>query len=153
MASGWTARGYYLMLRGYLANQSVPTNFYVALCTDADTPDASTATLADLTEIAAGNGYTSGGYSLSRNTTDFPVAAQDGTAGQASIATKAISWTASGGDIPASGGDARWAVLTTDEGTIANRQVIAWFDLADYMGAASGITLALPGVSVSLGTP
>jgi hypothetical protein len=58
---------------------ALPTTFYAALVTSAGAPTADTNTLGELTEIAAGNGYTAGGISLSKNTTDFPSLTEDET--------------------------------------------------------------------------
>jgi hypothetical protein len=62
-------------------------------------PGPDTNTVSDLTEIAAGNGYTSGGYQLSPGATE------------------------------ASGAGARYAVLIDDNVVVADRQVLAFFYL------------------------
>lgn len=59
--------------------ENIPTNLYVALVTSANVPDADTNILSDLTEITAGNGYTSGGFQLDMNSTDFDVITEDDT--------------------------------------------------------------------------
>ena len=68
---GWTNKGFYSVFDVWFRGATAPTNLFVALCTSATAPTADTNTLSDLTQIAAGNGYTTGGFSLDRNTTDF----------------------------------------------------------------------------------
>jgi hypothetical protein len=145
--AGVTNRGKYLIHRVFFQNQNVPTNLYMALCTSATTPTADTNTLSELTEIAAGNGYTAGGYQLSRNTTDFDVIAEQDSLDRAYIQIKDIVWTASGGPIPASGGGARWAVLTDDS---SDPQVIAYFDLGSDRTVSDGQTLTLQNCEIRL---
>ena len=65
--AGWTNKGKMSILEAYFRNAGAPTNFYIILFTDASAPDADTDQESDLTEIAAGNGYTTGGYSLDKN--------------------------------------------------------------------------------------
>lgn len=132
-----------MALQGVFRNTGLPTNFYVALCTSAVTPTADTNTLSELTEIAAGNGYTSGGISLARNATDFDVLTEDDANDRALTQIKDLIWTAAGGPIPASGGGARWAVITDDNATVGSRQVFAYWDLASDRSVASGQTLTL----------
>jgi len=142
MASGVTNRGRYLALRGYFAGQ-VPANFFLAFVTGATAPNADTNVFSELTEIAAGNGYTSGGLSVARNLTDWDTSVEDDTNDYAKILLKDESWTASGGSIPGSGSGARYAVLLTDEATVANRQVVAWWDLGTDRTASSGQTIGI----------
>jgi len=140
----WTNRGKYLMFGYVFRGVTLPTNFYVALVTDAVTPDEDTNVLGDLTEIADGNGYTEGGYELDPGETDFDVLTEDDSDNKAIMQIKNVVWTASGGSIPDSGDGARYAVLTDDNGTVANRQIIAVWDLGSDRSATVGqaITLA-----------
>jgi hypothetical protein len=141
--AGITNRGKFRSLEGRYRNASVPTVFYIALVTSATAPTADTNTFADLTEVAAGNGYTAGGISLSRNATDFDVLTEDDVNDRALVQLKDIVWTASGGTLPASGGGARYAILTTDEGTQSTRAIEAYFDLTSDRSVSSGQTLTL----------
>ena len=127
--AGFTNKGKYLMLRHMFNGLALPTNFYVALCTSAVTPTADTNTFSDLTEIAAGNGYTAGGISLTKNTTDFPTVTEDDANDRGSILIKNLTWTASVGNLPASGNGARWMILTDDNATQGSRFVYAYVDL------------------------
>jgi len=125
----WTNRGKFLLLAWAFPRVAMPTNLYVALVTAAVAPTVKTNTLGELTEIAVGNGYTTGGYQLTPNDTDFDTMTEDDTGDKALCQLKDLAWTASGGPIPDSGDGARYAILTDDNGTIANRQVIAVWDL------------------------
>lgn len=148
--AGWTNRGKYLILDDYFRNATEPTNFYVALVTSATTPLVTHNTLSQLTEIAAGNNYSSGGFQLARNTTDFDVLTEDDTNNRGDLQIKDVSWTASGGPIPSSGNGARYAVLTTDEVTVGTRQLIAWWDLTSDRTVSDGQTLTLQNLELRL---
>lgn len=144
----WTNRGAFLAFDSYFRATGTPTNFFVALCTSAIAPTVDTNTLGGLTEIAAGNGYTAGGFSLNRNSTDFDSHVEDDSTDLDQIQVKDVTWTASGGPIPASGSGARWAVLLTDEATVGNRQVIAFFDLVSDRTVSSGQPLTLQNIEL-----
>lgn len=148
--AGWTNRGKQAILDAYFRATGTPTNFYVALVTSASTPDADTNTLSDLTEIAAGNGYTTGGYQLSRNSTDFDTLTEDDSGDKALIQIKDVVWTASGGSIPDSGDGARYAVLTDDNGTIADREVLAYWDLSSDRSVSDGHDMTLEDLELQL---
>lgn len=141
--AGWTNRGKYLTLGWIWRAQAEPTNFYMALLTSATAPTADTNTMSDHTQIATGNGYTDGGYQLTPGGTDYDVWTEDDTNDRALIQCKDIVWTASGGPIPSSGNGARYAVHTDDNATVANRQIVHYFDLASDRSVSSGQTLTL----------
>jgi hypothetical protein len=140
---GWTNKGKMRALEAYLRGGTIPTNFFIALVTSAVAPGADINTLGQLTEIAAGNGYTSGGYQLTPNATDFDVLTEDDTNDRGLIQVKDVVWTASGGPIPASGSGARYAVLTDDNGTVASREVLAYWDLSSDRQVSDGQPLTL----------
>ena len=96
-----------------------------------------------MTEIAAGNGYTTGGISLNRDATDFDVLTEDDSGDRGFIQVKNVVWTASGGNLPASGNGARWAVLLDDNGTVGSREVYAYWDLSSDRTVSVGQTLTL----------
>jgi hypothetical protein len=110
-----TNRGKFLLLNSFFRATGTPTNIFAALITDAVVPTVDINTLSELTEIAAGNGYTSGGIELDRNATDFDVLTEDDTGDDAIIQVLDLVWTASTGPLPASGDGASYLVLTTDE--------------------------------------
>jgi hypothetical protein len=143
MASGFTNRGKFKLLDWVFRGTALPTNFYVALCTSAATPTADTNTFSELTEIAAGNGYTAGGISLTKNSTDFDTLTEDDSGDLGKVLIKDLAWTASGGTLPASGNGARWAILTDDNPTQGSRLVLAWWDLTSDRSVSSGQPLTL----------
>jgi len=143
MASLWTNKGKYKILGWSFRGETIPTNFYIALITSASAPTADTNTFADVTEIAAGNGYTAGGTSLAKNSTDWDVWTEDDTADDAYIQLKDIVWTASGGPIPASGNGARYAILTDDNGTQSAREIYTSWDLSSDRSVSDGQSLTL----------
>ncbi len=150
MANGWTNKGKAHVLGVTFRNATEPTNYYIALVTSATAPTADTNTLSELTEIAAGNGYTTGGYQLARNSTDFDVLTEDDTNDKGLIQVKDISWSASGGAIPSSGGGARYAVITDDNGTVGSREVYGWWDLSSDRSVADGQTMSLQDCELSI---
>jgi hypothetical protein len=128
---------------------ALPTNYYVALLTSATAPNADTNTKADVTEMASGNGYTTGGISLTKNSTDFDVLTEDDTNDRALIQIRDLVWTASGGSMPASGG-ARYAVLTDDNATQTSREVYHFWDLVSDRQVSVGQTLTLQDCEIRL---
>lgn len=150
MAVGWTNRGKYEALNWVFRGATIPTNFYIALVTSATAPTCDTDTLGQLTEIAAGNGYTSGGYQLTPNSTDFDVINEDDTNDLAKIQIKDVVWTASGGGIPDSGSGARYAVLTDDNATVGSRKVLAYWDLTSDRSVSDGQSLTLQDCEIRL---
>jgi hypothetical protein len=148
--AGVTNRGKIRMPDGYFRNTSIPTNFYLALCTSATAPTADINTLGQLTQIATGNGYASGGYQLARNTVDFDVLTENDTTDYGLVQIFDVVWTASGGSIPSAGNGARYAVLTDDDTTEANREVIAYWDLTSDRQVSDGQTLTLQNCEIRL---
>ncbi len=142
--AGFTNKGKALLLNATFKNTGAPTAFYVALVTSATAPDADTNVMSDLTEIAAGNGYTSGGIQVTRDATGFDSGAtEDDANDRGTIQIKDLVWTASGGSIPGSGNGARYAVLTDDDGTVNNREIFAYWDLSSDRSITDGNTLTL----------
>jgi hypothetical protein len=132
-----------------LANGTEPTALYLALVTSAVTPTADTNTKSELTEVANGNGYTTGGISLTRNGTNFPVVEND-TNDRGDIDIPNQVWTASGGTLPASGSGARWAILTDDNATQGSREVWYWWDLTSDRAVSDAQTLTLVDLLIQL---
>ncbi len=141
--AGWTNKEKYRILGDRYRNIVGETNFYVALCTSATPPTQDINTLSELTEIAAGNGYATGGFSLTPGATDYDVWTEDDTNDWSLIQMKDIVWTASGGPIPSAGGGARWAVHTDDNVTIGSREVYQYFDLTSDRTVSDAQTLTL----------
>lgn len=148
--AGWTNRGKKLALGWAFRNETIPTNFYVALCKANTAPTVDMNTFTELVEITAGNGYTTGGYELTPNSTDFDTWTQDQGNDYGVLEIKDVVWTASGGAIPAGSTGARYAVLLDDNGTVANRQVIQYWDLTSARTVSDGQTLTLVNTTMRL---
>lgn len=141
--AGWTNKGKYKSLGVWLRNETAPTDFKMALATSATAPTQDTNTLSQLTEIAAGNGYTSGGANIERSSTGFDVWTEDDTNDRGLVQIKDIVFTASGGPIPASGNGARYAVVTDDNVTVGSREIYFYFDLVSDRTVSDGQTLTI----------
>lgn len=150
---GFTNRGMFRMFDMWFRNAAPPTNFYIAAVTSATAPGADTNTLSQLTEITAGNGYTTGGFSLNRDVTDFDSLTENDTDDRADLLIKDVTWTASGGTVPSAGSGARYAVLTDDNVTVGSREVIFWWDLVSNRTISSGQTLTLSDLAIRATVP
>lgn len=95
-------------------------------------PLSSNTVLANITEIAAGNGYLAGGVTAT-------VASSSQTGGVYTLILSGVTWTASGGDIATN----RYAVLYND--TAAGKPLIAYGDLGASAVIANGNTESLNG--------
>jgi hypothetical protein len=101
--------------------------FKVALSNSA--PTASNAVLADITQISAGNGYTSGGTATSMSLST--------SSGTAKATGTDVVFTASGGSI----GPARYAVLYND--TATGDPLVGWWDYGSSITLAATETLTV----------
>ena len=144
MASGFTNRGKFTCIR-HLFDRGValPTNFNFILVTDAKTPNADDNDLTGYTEIVNGNGYTTNGIARAANATNFPSAAEDDTNDWGQVLILDLVWTASGGNLPASGTGARWCLMLDDNATPATREIYAWIDLGANRIVSDGQSLTL----------
>lgn len=88
-------------------------------------PLASNTVYTDITQIAAGNGYTTGGVTAT-------VTSSSQTDGVYSLVLSGVTWTAAGGDIATH----RYAVLYND--TAASKNLIAYADYGVSAVIASG---------------
>lgn len=91
-------------------------------------PVATNTTAADLTEIAAGNGYTAGG-------TAATISSSSQTSGTYKLVLADVVFTASGGAIASS----RYAVLNN---STANK-LVGWWDRGSSVSPADGETLTI----------
>lgn len=148
--AGMTNRGKFKLLGWAFRGTTIPTNFYFALVTSAAAPTADINTLGELTEIAAGNGYTSGGEQLTPNSTDFDVHTEDDANDRALVQLKDIAFTGDGGPIPASGDGARYAVLTDDNVTVGSREVYDYWDLSEARTVSDTQSLTIQDAEIRL---
>lgn len=102
----------------------------VLLTAAANAPIASNAVKADLTEIAAGNGYTAGGTAAS-------ISSSAQASGLYKLVLADVVFTASGGTMATF----RYAVLYND--TAANDELIGWYDYASNVSLAVGETFTV----------
>ena len=98
-------------------------------------PVASNTIKANITEIASGNGYVSGG-----NTATVTSSAQTSGTYKLVLGDPA-TWTASGGPIPSTGDGFRYAVLFNDSAT--NKELIGWWDYGSSVTLADGESFAV----------
>ena len=140
-----TTRGRTVLMQ-WMRGTSMPSALAMVLVTD--TPTAATKVQSELTEVANGNGYTTGGISVSLNSTDFDSFAEDDTADETEIQIKNLVWTASGGNIPASGSGPLFAVLVDDA---VDPNVIAYFSFDTAQTVLSGNSLTLIDFRLILG--
>lgn len=110
--------------------QNFGTDVYkVALSNTA--PVATNTILSDITQISAGNGYTSGG-----STTTITVSETTGTT---TVSGTQVVFTASGGSI----GPFRYVVLYNDTTTTPNKPLVAWWDYGSSITLADGETFTV----------
>jgi hypothetical protein len=147
---GWTNKGKMRALAVWLRAATPPTNLFIALFTNAAAPNPDTNIVGDLTQIAAGNGYSSGGASLNRNSTDFDTLTEDDTNDRGLVQLKDIVFTASGGPIPASGSGARYAAMTDDNATVGSREIYTFWDLSSDRTVSDGQSLTLQDFEIRL---
>src|SRR5262245_55077855 len=88
-------------------------------------PSASNTVLTDITQIANGNGYTTGGAIASQ-------VSSSQTSGTYKLVLNDVTWTASSGSIATF----RYAVLYND--TAANDELIAWWDYGTAVTITNG---------------
>jgi hypothetical protein len=152
MASFATNRGAYRFieysLKGTWAGGSKPSVFKIVLITGTPAPTRATNTFSGLTEIAAGNGYTSGGEDMAAFASW--TYSEDDTSNWARGQSTSVVWTASGGTLPASGDPIRYAVITDDNATLANREVLGVIDLSEEITLLSGqgLSVGVPGFEI-----
>ena len=143
--AGFTNKGKAKLLRNFFQSESPPTNLYVYLVTSATAPTADLNTLSQLTEITE----TGKEVSLSLNTTDFDTstsASEDDTNDKGVMQIKDCTFA---GPVT----NARYAVLTDDDSTEADREVYCYWDLGSNRSVSSGQTLTLADLEFNLLEP
>lgn len=94
-------------------------------------PTAANTILTDITQIANGGGYTTGG-----ETTTITISETSGTT---TVSGTEIVWTGSGAGF----GPFRYAVLYNDSSTSPADALIAWFDYGSAISVSAGETFTL----------
>lgn len=133
MAALWHPVGEKLLLDSFYRATNTPTSFKLLLLTSA--PNFTMGDF-DSIEIANGNGYTTGGQTVNRDSTDFDVWVEDDANNDAEIIMKEFSWTASGGPIPSTGAGATHCGLVDN-----SNNPIAWWELGYTVTLANGEAL------------
>jgi hypothetical protein len=147
-----TNRGRFRLNNGFFVDRNgLPATLHMQLCTTADVPTVDTHNMGELTEIDAGNGYDAGGVALDVEV-DFQGAGQDDVNDRSDVVVADVEWVATGGDLPATGDPARYAVLTC-EGADAERDVFAAWDLGADYSKLEGESLVLSGFAIRLKLP
>lgn len=123
---GWTDRGRLRVLQRLHDGTALPGSYKVHLCTEVDEPGAETVLLSELTQIANGNGYSTNGIDVAISTSNASVA--DGGVANKATLTVSVVVTATG-NVPASGNPIAYVVLTDDNATVANREVLYFWGL------------------------
>ncbi len=103
-------------------------------------PVATNTILTDITQIANGGGYTTGG-----ETTTITIAEVSGTT---TVSGTEIVWTGSGAGF----GPFRYAVLYNDSSTSPADALIAWFDYGSLISVGAGETFTLKFNNANPGT-
>lgn len=142
--AGWTNKGKYMVLGAAFRNETIPGGaFAVFLALAADAPTVDDAVKTDVSEIAVNNGYSAGGLNVERSSVGWDVWTQVDASDYALIQIKDLVWTASGGNIPASGNGARYACLTDQNATVGSRAIWGWWDLTSDRTISDTQTLTL----------
>lgn len=115
-----------------LGKHNLDTDVLKVMLVNSPAPVATNTVKADLTEIAAGNGYTAGGADATGVWTESP-------AGTGSLSGTDIVWTASGGSI----GPFRYAVLYNDTQTSPADPLIGWWDYGSSITLLTGETFTV----------
>jgi hypothetical protein len=103
-------------------------------------PTAANTVLADITQIAAGGGYTTGGVTVT--------AAISEASGTTTVTLTEAVWTGSGGGM----GTFRYAVLYNDTATSPADALVGWIDYGSALVVAAGETFTIRANSASPGT-
>ena len=144
MANTWTDYGIYRMLDITFRSATAPTACSVRLLANLTGADVDAENFSGLTEVSAGNGYSTGGVTVPLSSVGFDVLADDSGNNRQYLQLADVSWTASGGDISALGA----ALVMTDSGT---DKVWAVFDFGGTVTATDGGTLTMQNCELRVG--
>lgn len=132
-----TNRGKLRILQAFFRNTNVPAQFYLALGTSTITPSADTNTLSQVAEIAAGNGYATGGVAVARSAVAWDVLTEDDALDRAIVQAADVALLPTGGPIPATGLPGTYVFLLDDNPTPSSRDVLAYATLSPGPVSAS----------------
>lgn len=112
--------------------QNFTTDTYKVCLVNSPAPLSTNTALANLTQIAAGNGYTSGGTATTITVSE--------TSGTTTVNGTQVVFTASGGSI----GPFQYVVLYNDTTTTpVNKPLVGWWDYGSQITLADGETFTV----------
>lgn len=149
MSIGFTNRGKLRLLQMGLQDR-VSTGYFIALVTDTVAPNVDTNIFSELEEINSGNGYSSGGEPIARSVVGFPEDNEDDAIDKSSVTMRDVFFTADGGDLPSSGDGISFIVLTDDNATVSNREVLAFAEFNSEKNLEDGEILSIIALLFSL---
>ena len=144
MANTWTDYGINRMLDNTFRSATGPTACSVRLLVNLTNADVNAEDFADLSEVSAGNGYATGGETVTLDSSGFDVLADDSGNNRQYLQLADVQWTASGSGIAAAGA----ALVLTDGGT---DKVWAVFDFGGTVTATAGGTFTLQNCELRVG--
>lgn len=121
----WTNEGLRLAAT-HIFNSNTFTGFKMMLFEASPAITKDTTTVGTVSEIDNGNGYTTGGFDVPKNSTGFPSITKDNDLDKVLIQSLEASWVPTG-RLPVTGG-IRYTALTTNEATIADRTILYYVD-------------------------
>lgn len=142
--AGRTNRGKFNSLAIQYRGATPPTQYNLMLATNAVAPTADTNTMSELTEVTAGTGYTSGGQTVNRNSTDFDTLTETDASDLAEVQLKDYTWTASGGSIS----NIRYVVLGDNNGTVGSREIDTFWDIGSTTTITTGNSLTFRDLTI-----
>lgn len=144
MANTWTDYGINRMLDITFRSATGPTACSVRLLSNLTGADVDAENFADLNEVSAGNGYATGGETVTLDSSGFDVLQDDSGNNRQYLQLADVQWTASGGSIAAAGA----ALVMTDGGTA---KVWAIFDFGGTVTATDNGTFTLQNCELRVG--
>lgn len=148
MANTWTDYGIrQVMLNAFISDHVAPTSMDVRLLSAIPASPEEIEDFTGVTEVANGNGYTTGGIALditAAGGSDWTVS-EPGTDGVQVNALANKQWTASGGSLAAAGA----AIVVDQAGT---DKVWAIFDFGGTVTVTDGGTLTMTGCELRITT-
>ena len=154
--AGFTNRGKVRLLEGFLRNiyrdkdgtsASFPSTWYCTLLTLAATDPTADDNVLSTGREPTNGGYVSGGVAVERSATGWDTLTEDDTNDKGIIKAKDVAYTA----VSTTLGPVQWAVLTDDVATVADRQLLFYWQIdAAGVSVSAGQTLTLVDLTLEL---
>lgn len=139
----WFNRGKSALLGGYFRGNTgdLPSSsFKLALVTDSGSLDPDDDNLSSLTQLANGNGYTTGGATVLRSSSGFDAVTESDSTNTAYIELADVTWAITGSGVSG----IYHAVLTLDDGTL----ICSW-SLSGPISQVAGQDLTLQDLRIT----